>query len=240
MDIVFGILSFFLDLWPFWVTTLLVFLAWHWWMRYRNRDFIENKIKWVMLEIRIPKEVFKSPFAMEIALANALSQTGGVGTWIKKYWDGNLLNWFSLEIVSLGGEVRFFIRANKAFKMIIENQIYAQYPQVEITEVEDYVVSMIESMHKEPWSIFGTHFVLTKEDPYPIKTYIDYNLDQAVEKLKEEQRIDPITPVIELLGSMRPDEHMWFQILVRPSTKRYSKASYFCYFKSNEIEFSLF
>ncbi len=176
-----------------------------------------------MLEVRIPKEVSKSPLAMEIVISNALSQGGGVGTWVKKYWDGNVLNWFSLEIVSTEGNVRFFIRANKAFKMILENQIYAQYPQAEVTEVEDYVLPVMASMNKEPWSIFGSQFVLSKEDVYPIKTYVDYNLDQAVEKLKEEQRVDPITPMIEMLGSMRPGEHMWYQILVRPTTKRYNK-----------------
>lgn len=222
MDIGYSLVIFLLNSWPFWLTIVAVILAWRWWLRFRNRRFIEN-IKWVVLEIRIPKELSKSPFAMEMALANALSQTGGVGTWVKRYWDGNLVNWFSLELVSLGGDVRFFIRANKNFKMIVENQIYAQYPQAEITEVEDYVNTVMGRMHKEPWSMFGSNFVLSKEDPFPIKTYIDFNLDQAVEKLKEEQRVDPITPVIELLGSMRPDEHMWFQILVRPAQKRYKK-----------------
>jgi len=214
------LLYFFIDLWPLWISTIAVFLAWHWWLRYLNRKFVEN-IKWALLEVRLPKNIYKSPIAMELVLSNALSQTGGVGTWVKKYWDGNVLNWFSLEMVSLGGDVKFFIRTNKAFKMIIENQIYAQYPQAEISEVEDYVIPVMGQMHKEPWSIFGSNFILTKEDPYPIKTYIDYKLDQAIEKLKEEQIVDPITSVIELLGSIRPNEHMWFQILVQPTTKRY-------------------
>lgn len=221
-DILLGLLFFFVDTWPVWIFMILVSLAWSTWLRYINRRFIEN-IKWVLLEVRIPKDVFKSPFAMELFISNALTQTGGVGTWVHKYWLGNVLNWFSLEIVSSEGNVRFFIRTNKAFKMIIENQLYAQYPQAEITEVEDYVIPVMASMNKEPWSVFGNNFILTKEDVYPIKTYVDYNLDQAPEKLKEEQRVDPITPVIELLGSMRPGEHMWFQILVRGATKRYAK-----------------
>lgn len=191
-------------------------------MRYLNRKFIEN-IKWVLLEVRIPKEVFKSPFAMEMVIANALTQSGGVGTWVQRYWLGNVLNWFSLEIVSTEGNVRFFIRTSKNFKMIIENQLYAQYPQAEITEVDDYVIPVMASMNKEPWSLFGANFILSKEDVFPIKTYVDYNLDQAPEKLDQEQIIDPITPVIEFLGSMRPGEHLWIQIMVRVATKRYLK-----------------
>lgn len=222
MEALFEVLFFIIDLWPLWVTTLLVFAAWHFWIGFRNRRFIEN-INWVLLEIRVPKDIAKSPLAMELALANALSQTGGVGTWVKKYWDGNLVFWFSLEIISTEGNVRFFIRTSDKFKLIVENQIYAQYPQAEITEVEDYVLPVMAQMKQEPWTIFGSQFTLTKEDPYPIKTYVDYNLDQAPEKLKEEQRIDPITPVIEMLGSMRPKEHMWYQILVRPAGKRWKK-----------------
>lgn len=216
------ILLFLFDLWPFWFTVILVFLTWQWWLKFRNRRFVES-VSWVLLEFRIPKDIFKSPLAMETALANALSQTGGVGTWVKKYWDGNLINWFSLEIVSTGGNVRFFIRTNKSFRLIIENQIYAQYPQAEITEVQDYVVDVMHKMTQEPWSLFGSTFALTKADPYPIKTYVDYGLDQAPGKLEEEQRVDPITPVIEMLGSMKPYEHMWYQILVRPAQKRYKK-----------------
>lgn len=216
------VLFFFIDLWPLWVSALVVSFAWKSWIKYINRRFIEN-IKWILLEIRVPKEVSKSPFAMELALSNALTQTGGVGTWLQKYWLGNLVNWFSLEMISSEGDVRFFVRTSKNFKMIIENQIYAQYPQAEITEVPDYILPVLSSMHKEPWSMFGAHFILTKEDVYPIKTYVDYNLDQAPEKLKEEQRIDPMTPMIEFLGSMRPGEHMWFQFLVRPAQKRYLK-----------------
>jgi hypothetical protein len=222
MEGLYDILFFFLDLWPLWVTALVVVGAWRWWLRFRNRKFIES-IKWSLLEIRIPKDIAKSPLAMELALANALSQTGGVGTWYHKYWLGNLTNWFSLEIVSLGGDVRFFVRTNEKFKMIVENQIYAQYPQAEITEVDDYVLPIMAKMQKEPWSVFGSNFILTKEDPYPIKTYVDYNLDQAPEKLKQEQIIDPITPTIELLGSLKPTENIWFQILVRPALKRYKK-----------------
>ena len=127
-DIFLGLLFFFVDTWPIWIFMILVSLAWSMWLKYVNRRFVEN-IKWVLLEVRIPKEVFKSPFAMEMVIANALTQTGGVGTWLQKYWLGNVLNWFSLEIVSSEGNVRFFIRTNKAFKMIIENQLYAQYPQ---------------------------------------------------------------------------------------------------------------
>lgn len=200
-----------LRLWPIWLTAILLVSTWKWWMKYINRRFIEN-LEWTLLEIKIPKDIEKTPLAMEIALANALSQTGGVGTWYAKYWEGNLLHWFSLEMVSKGGSVHFFIRTPSRFRDIVETQIYAQYPTMEIYEVEDYVNETMESMRKEEWSLFGSDIVLTGKDPLPIKTYVDYPAE-----------IDPITPVIEFLGSIGTNEEIWIQILVRPTTKRFHK-----------------
>lgn len=208
---------------PFWIPLILMFLGWRVWVDY-VRDIWMSQIKWVLLEIRVPKEVFKSPAAMELALSNALSQGGGVGTNYHKYWQGKVINWFSLEIVSLGGEIHFLIRTPVGFRRVIETQIYAQYPQAEIFEVQDYVKEAIDDMHKREWALWGTEFKLTKEDAYPIKTYVDYGLDKAVGSTDENQRIDPITPMLEWMGAIGPDEQVWFQIIVRVSKWTYKKS----------------
>lgn len=177
--------------------------------------------KWILLEIKVPKDVFKSPAAMEIFLSNAIHQTSGMATWVNRWWVGNVHPTFSLEIMSNQGAVKFFIRAESRWKRIIEAQLYAQYPNVEIKESEDYVEETARDMMQEPWSIFGTEFVLKKDDPYPIKTYVDYGLDKAVGSLEEEEKIDPITPFVEFMASLKPGEQVWFQMLVRPSISRY-------------------
>src|SRR3989338_9035958 len=51
-----------------------------------------------------------------------------------------------------------------------------------------------------------------KSDPYPIKTYIDYELDR--DKF-EEKKVDPITPTLEFLGGIGKNEQIWIQILVQ-------------------------
>ena len=43
------------------------------------------------------------------------------------------------EIVSVDGNVKFFIRTPAKFKKIIESHIYAQYPDIEVSEVSDYI-----------------------------------------------------------------------------------------------------
>src|ERR1700742_2209920 len=118
------------------VLIFLITIAWNVWMSYTETLFLKS-IKWVLLEIRPPQDVFKSPLAMELVL-NALQAGGQAGEFHKKYWAGEVSLWYSLEIVSIEGSVRFFIRTPDKYKKGITSQIYAQYPQAEVMEVEDY------------------------------------------------------------------------------------------------------
>lgn len=201
------------------LSPILVTLAWNLWLSYVQTDFLRS-YKWVLLEIKPPKEVLKSPMAMELVFG-ALYQTGGTGTWFDRYWKGNLRNYFSLEIVSTEGSIHFYIRTHKKFKKLIESQIYAQYPQAEVFEVSDYTENFPE-YDPDKIELFGSNLELAKEDPYPIKTYVDYGLDRAIGTLEEEQRIDPITPTLEFMGSVGSGEHIWFQIIIRAATDRFT------------------
>jgi hypothetical protein len=197
---------------PFWGPLLVGLIAWRAWVHYIRRLYIFN-MKWSLLQVTIPREVSKSPQAMELFI-NSLYQTAGTATFYHKYWLGNVRNWFSLELVSIEGKIYFFIRTPKFFKNLIESQVYAQYPQAEIFEADDYTDALADEMKKTEWTMWGCEFILTKPDPYPIKTYVDYGLDRSV-GLEEEQKIDPITPVLEYMGAIGPGEQIWLQVLVR-------------------------
>lgn len=153
---------------------------------------------------------------MEIVL-NSLHQTGKTGSFYKKYWLGQLRPTFSLEIVSIEGKVHFFIRTLEEFRNTLESYIYAQYPEAEIATVPDYAERVSYTIGGR-WYMNGIEFVLSKPDPYPIKTYIDYGMDKS---LKEEEKIDPITPTIEVMGSLKKGEQLWLQIIVRAATDRF-------------------
>jgi len=191
-----------------WLPLILALLLWNLWLTYRRTDYV-IKQGTVLLEIKIPQIIEKSPKAMEIFLT-ALYQTGSA-TYLEVYFGGKIRPWFSFEIVSLGGDVRFFIWTFSKFRRLIEAQIYAQYPNVEVYEAtEDYA----KKFHYDPsqTTLWGTYFRLVKPDAYPIKTYIDYGLDKDPD---EELKIDPMTSILEYLGSMRKGEQVWFQILIQ-------------------------
>lgn len=196
-----------------WLLYLFAQMSFAQWLKYKRAEFIKN-IAWITLEIKLPREITKSPVAMESVL-EAFQQGGGLSNWWDKYRKGNMLNWFSLEIASFGGDIHFYIRTNKKFKNIIESYIYAQYPGIEILEVEDYT-NRIRYDAKDI-NIMGSNFVLTKEDYYPIKTYVDYGLDKDP---KEEYKTDPITPMLEFMGSLKGQEEVWYQILLRADKQK--------------------
>lgn len=178
-----------------------------------------KKMEFKLLEIRIPKNVDKSPLAMEIVL-QALHQPFKNPTEWQQITKGKYNTWFSLEMVSDEGAVRFYIYTPKDFVKLITTHLYSQYPDLEVREADDYVTRVPFAHEKEVWDLHGVEFGLTKPDPYPIKTYVDYGLDKL--DLKEEFKIDPMTVVLEYLGSIGRGQHAWVQILIQATGERYA------------------
>lgn len=215
----------------------LILCAWTWrfWKMYINQKFL-NKLNddMVMLEIKLPREIHKSPLAAELAIASLL-QGSGVNHWFAKHFKGNLGLYSSLEIASIEGVIHFYVRTKGQFRGLVESSFYAQYPGIEIVEAQDYT-SLIQYHHRtDSVSMWGSSFALSKTwtpknpdtgeawkkdgedykmkaDFLPLKTYVDYGLDKDP---KEENKIDPITTLLEMMGSIGKGEHMWYQIVIQ-------------------------
>lgn len=214
--LVFWIYKVIIYILPVAITGLLAYTAHQFWLHYVRANFISG-IEWVLLEIVPPRDVLRSPKSMELFITNALyhfSYKGG----LESYWQGAVWFWFSLEIASIEGQVHFYIRTPSRVKNLIETQMYAQYPQSQVKVVEDYTLAVDEITSKSAWKLWGCEFKLLKPDVFPIKTYIDYGLDKDP---KEEFKVDPISPVVELFGSIGKGEQMWMQVIVTPSKKKY-------------------
>jgi len=195
----------------------LAYLAFTLWHHYRQERFIMG-IKWVLLEIQVPRDVIKTPAAMELIFSNAFYHKSGKGFW-EEYMQGAPWLWFSLEIVSIDGRVHFYIRTPSRIKDLVETQIYAQYPQAKVVEVEDYVWNIPQYKKDGGWNMWGCEFYKKKDDVMPIRTY--KQIEEMKSGTKEEFKIDPITPIIEYLGALPKGQQVWIQIVVRQSTKTY-------------------
>ena len=195
---------------PAWLPILLSIAFWNLWIHYRRAQFISSQ-DMMLIEVKIPRDIDKSPRAMELIFAG-IALSSGESTFINRWIEGSVRPWFSFELVSDGGRIHFYIWIRRKVREIVEAQIYAQYPNVEIYESEDYASRL--PWDPDRYSGWGCDFMLTNKDPYPIKTYIDYELDQNP---KEEYKIDPIAHLLEFLSSLKPGEQAWYQIMIRVS-----------------------
>lgn len=196
-------------LWPVWLPAGLIAFFLSTWFDYKRRQWIREKGS-VLLEIKLPRDIDRTPAAMEMVFEGMWEDVPGtVGD---VYLKGAVRNWFSLELVSIGGEVKFYIWTFPNWRKIIEDRIYAQFPGVEIYEAEDYVLDVVFDPEKTKiGGLMSTRLV--KDDIIPIKTYIDFNLDKTDKE--PEQIVDPLVPVLEYLGSRQPGEIAAYQILIQ-------------------------
>lgn len=233
--------QFIIDLLLFLVYSLgvLFIITWWWrfWKLYVNQRYMNN-LKWVMLEIKIPREINKNPMAMEIAL-NSFLQAGGISTFFDTEFLGKMPAYFSLEIASLEGVIHFYVRTEQKYRPLIEANLYSQYPGIEISETDDYTKLVRFEHNTDAAGFWGVKYKSAEKwKPYPgekdkkdkdyempadfkpIKTYVDYGLDKDP---KEEYKNDPITPVIEFLGSLGKGEYGWYQVIIQDSEGVFNK-----------------
>ena len=210
----------FLQLSPLWLPFVLWRLTKESWVHYIQGEFFASQ-KYILLEIKVPRDVSKSPKAMELVFSG-LHIGAGESNFIARWWYGKTRPWFSFELASIEGKIHFFIWTRAFFKPSIETQFYAAYPEIEIVEVEDYTKGF--RYIKEAMGLWGCDFILSGEDVMPIKTYVDYELDKDP---KEELKITPIAHLFEYLSSFGPGEQLWLQILVRTNKeKRFKEDSW--------------
>ncbi|MCL5010613.1 MAG: hypothetical protein M1127_00130 [Patescibacteria group bacterium] len=203
-----------------------IFKAW-WWLpfpfivykplKYLYLWYIQNdfwiKIKWIFLEIKVPKEIDRPLKAMEQVISNF---------WVmydppdfKEEWiEGKFLLTLSLEIVGVDGKVHFYIRIPENLRKVFESAVYSQYPEVEIEQVEDYTKNVPQDTPNKNWDMWACSFKMFKPDCYPIKTYADFF--EPSQETKEEKRIDPLSVLAEGMSRLKPGEQLWLQLLLRP------------------------
>jgi hypothetical protein len=200
------------------VFTFIVGLKYGWHEIIQNRYIAKYYTgKFVLLAIDVPKNSEQTPKAAEQMFAHFAGI--GKGPIFSEKWGLPFTEFFgygfvapsmSVEIVSLGGYVQFFVRCLIVQRDIIEASIYAQYPDAEVTEVEDYVDLMPkprELPHPE-WDCWSAQLTLFRHSAYPIRTYpfFEHGLSQKL--------IDPISSLMEIMSRMSPDEQMWVQFVI--------------------------
>ncbi|MFC1678530.1 hypothetical protein ACFLZ9_02195 [Patescibacteria group bacterium] len=181
-------------------------------------DYIATKWgmmqKFTLLAIDIPRNNVQSPKAVENLFTYIASTQKNLDL-LEKYWIGMYQLSFSFEIVSIEGYTQFLIRTPIQFINVVESAVYSQYPDAEITEVDDYVHDGLPTKFPDDeYDLWGAEFVQANAPCYPIKTYIDF--EHQFGKDPEAFFKDPMASLMDLYSSIGKGEQLWFQLLITP------------------------
>ena len=177
----------------------------------------------MLLEIKAPRDVTRSPKAME----NVFSGLHGIHDKPKPndaFFKGKTQLWYSLEMIGRAGDTRFYVRAPEQFKNLVESQFYAQYPNSEITQVSEDHIGSLPPKPSEEFDVFGAEYIFTKEDAYPIRTYPQFEELNPSTEPGSVRRVDPLAAMAEIYSGLNPGEYMGIQILAAPTDDGWVKS----------------
>lgn len=139
------------------------------------------------LQLKVPKENTHGPAAMENVLI-------GIGEIFRQ----NQIK-LSLEILIKDGFLHFMAVCPKEYANLVNGQLFSQYPNIEIEEIQDYSADFINNT-----SI--AILKLAKSDGYPVRTYKDIETDF-------------LASLSGLSASVGKDEVVAIQLILRPLNK---------------------
>lgn len=197
-----------LKVWWWVLLPIILFFPFKFHYLFYLQDKWYNTLKKIVLEVKIPEEIPRLIQSMEQVFAG-FHGIHDVLTWREKWIEGKFQVSITLEIVSIGGEVHFFIRMPEVYRDLIESNVYAQFPDAEISQVEDYTKNVPQNIPNKEWNVFGWDMINSAESPYPIRTYRAF---EEMPTTPEEKRITPLAGLLEGMTTLKPGEQMWVQI----------------------------
>lgn len=181
------------------------------WILYKQ-DIFTAKQKFVLLAIDIPKGNNQSPKAVENLFAYLAGSHKSLSL-IEQYWEGKYQLSFSFEIASIEGYTQFLIRTPEPLKALVESAVYSQYPDAEITEVNDYATGIPMTYPNDEYDVWGVEFIQARNPAYPIKTYEDFEHQMGEPEFHFR---DPMASLMDLCSTIGKGEQLWYQILLWP------------------------
>lgn len=159
----------------------------------------------VVLLLQVPRTNDKKELAAEQMFA---SLYGLLTTPSKGFFKTTIRERLSFEIAVINRRIGFYVWVPEYLKSFVEEQIYAQYPSVQISEVPDYTLTPDEQFH----STLATEMKMTAPDTLPIKTFQSFE-------------VDPLAAITATLAKFETDEQAWIQLTIRPAAAQWHKKS---------------
>jgi hypothetical protein len=114
----------------------------------------------------------------------------------------------SFEIAVKAKRIGFYVWVPTYLKSFVEEQIYAQYPTVHISEVPDYTITDVNANGVS----LSTELKLSAHEALPVKTFPSFE-------------VDPLAAITATLAQFDANEEAWMQVIVRPAADNWYKQS---------------
>lgn len=152
-----------------------------------------------VLLLQIPRTNEKKELAAEQMFASLHGLLAG---------KGKVRDHLSFEIAVKAKRIGFYVWVPNHLKSFVEEQIYAQYPTVHISEVDDYTLTN----QTNGWVEAGAELKLTGHEALPIKTFPSFE-------------VDPLAAITATLAQFEEHEEAWLQLVIRPAQNNWYKKS---------------
>ncbi len=159
----------------------------------------------VVLLLQVPRTNDKKELAAEQMFA---ALHGLLSTAPKTFFKNAELEQISFEIAVLENQIGFYVCVSESLKDYVEEQIYAQYPMAQISEVEDYSAMLYD----RPRNCVMAEMQLITNDALPIKTFQSFE-------------VDPLASITATLAKFGEHEEAWIQLIIKPAHHNWHKKS---------------
>ncbi|MFC1616483.1 type IV secretory system conjugative DNA transfer family protein [Patescibacteria group bacterium] len=185
------------------VGIVLIWLLLYVFISFQRAKFL-HKQKIIVIQVRVSKENESGPIVAEqiFSTLHGLQTEFSFFQKLKGYTGSSI----SFEIASVNRIIKFYVAFPQRLRNLVEGQIYAQYPDVEIEDCEDYS-SKRELMDRA----IGVDLKLNSCNIFPIKRYSQF--EDKINRLT----IDPLAGITSsILKFNNPEDQAWIQIIVTP------------------------
>ena len=172
-----------------------------------NKDNDNSNIAGTLLLLQVPRTNDKKELSAEqmFASLHGLLSSQKQSTGFFNETSGEAI---SFEIAVINKRIGFYVWVPEYLKSYVEEQIYAQYPTVTVTEVADQV----QGSGSRHINVLASELKLTGHSALPIKTFQNFE-------------VDPLAAITATLAKFKDDEEAWIQLVIRPAGSNWHKDS---------------
>ncbi len=173
-------------------------------MIFGKKQIIEQE-PGALLLLQVPRTNEKKELAAEQMFA---SLHGLLTAAEKRRFSVALHERVSFEIAVQHKRIGFYVWVPEHLESFVEEQVYAQYPEVQITKVDDYTQS--SAVPASSQAVTELKFIANQA--LPIKTFPSFE-------------VDPLAAITAALAQFEDGEEAWLQFILKPANENWHKKS---------------